>query len=117
MITTQLRHFKLWHAGRVKNWGLANYELTQIRATFEDATRLFPNILAANMTTLKQPADEVGSAIEAKDGAKFATAFDKLTAACNSCHQADGFGFIAIREPRLSPIETSPFSNESFSPK
>jgi len=27
MIATQLRHFKLWDAGRVKNWGLANYEL------------------------------------------------------------------------------------------
>jgi hypothetical protein len=116
MIATQLRHFKLWDAGRVKNWGLANYELAQIRASLEDATRLDPKTPVANTTTT-QPADEVGSAIEAKDSAKFAKAFDRLTSACNSCHQATGFGFIAIRSPRMSPLQTSPFSNESFSPK
>lgn len=26
---TQLRHFKLWYAGREKNWNLAKYELGQ----------------------------------------------------------------------------------------
>jgi cytochrome c553 len=115
MIATQLRHFKLWDAGRVKNWGLANYELALIRASLEYATRLDPNTPVANTTTT-QPADEVGSAIDAKDSAKFAKAFDRLTSACNSCHEAAGFGFIAIRPPRLSPLQTSPFSNESFSP-
>jgi len=117
MVATQLRHFKLWYAGRVKNWALANYELGQIRASFEDTTRLSPNIPVPNMTTITQPADEVASAIEAKDSAKFAMAYDRLTSACNSCHQAAGFGFVVIREPRMSPIQTSPFSDESFSPK
>jgi hypothetical protein len=117
MVSTQVRHFKLWYAGRVKNWRLANYELAQIRATFEDATRLASPIPAADMTTITQPADEVSSAIEAKDSAKFAKAFDRLTSACNNCHQAAGFDFIVIREPRLSPIMTSPLSNEAFSPK
>jgi hypothetical protein len=112
MVATQLRHFKLWCAGQVKNWPLANYELAQIRATFNDTTRLYPDIPAANMTTMADPADEVGSAIEAKDSGKFTKAFHRLTSACNSCHQAAGFGFIAIKEPR-----TSPFSDESFSPK
>jgi len=51
MVATQLRHFKLWYAGQVKNWPLANYELAQIRATFDDTTRLYPDIPAANMTT------------------------------------------------------------------
>ena len=37
MVVTQLRHFKLWYAGQVRNWELANYELAQIRASFEDA--------------------------------------------------------------------------------
>jgi hypothetical protein len=115
MIATQLRHFKLWDAGRLKNWPLANYELAQIRASLEEATKLDPNAPVENTTT--QPADGVGSAIEAKDSAEFAKAFDRFTSACNSCHQATGFGFIAIRSPRLSPMQTSPFSNESFSPK
>ena len=30
MVATQLSHFKLWYAGAVQNWPLANYELTQI---------------------------------------------------------------------------------------
>ena len=61
--------------------------------------------------------DDLDDAIKAKDSAKFANAYTKLTAACNSCHEADGFGFIKIREPRLSPLETSPFTDESFSGK
>ena len=101
----------------MKNWELANYELAQIGASFEDAARLFPNISAAPITTMTQPADEVRSAIEAKDSAKFAKAFDKLTLACNSCHQAAGVGFIAIREPRTSPMLTSPISDEAFRPR
>jgi cytochrome c553 len=62
------------------------------------------------------PTDDVEEAIKAKDGKKFARAFT-LTAACNSCHEADGFGFIKIRDPRLSPLETSSFSDESFPAK
>ncbi len=49
--------------------------------------------------------------------AGFASAYSKLTAACNNCHEATGFGFIKIRVPRLSPIETSPFSDELFTGK
>src|SRR4029077_20823806 len=43
MVATQLRHFKLWYAGIVQNWPLANYELTQIRDAITDTERLFAN--------------------------------------------------------------------------
>jgi hypothetical protein len=117
MMQIQLRHFKLWFAGRVKNWALADFELGQIRASFNDAMRIFPNIPLASDFMITQPADELDSAIDAKDSAKFAKAFDRLTAACNGCHEAASLGFIVIREPRMSPIETSPFSDEIFSPR
>jgi hypothetical protein len=117
MVATQLRHFKLWYAGQVRNWELANYELAQIRGSFENATQLFSNIPGADATKITQSAEEAGTAIATKNSAKFAKAYDGLTLACNSCHQAAGFGFIVIREPRMSPIQTSPFSNESFRPK
>jgi hypothetical protein len=117
MLATQLRHFKLWYAGRRKNWALASYELVQIRASFEDATRLYQNINLANQTATTQPVDELDSAIVAKDGVKFDKAYERLTSACNICHEAAGLGFIAIREPRLSPIQTSPFTDEAFTPK
>ncbi len=117
MMLTQLGHFKLWYAGAVQNWPLANYELAQIRANIIDAKRLYPNNSQSNMTMMTPAADDLDDAIKAKDSVKFRNAFGKLTSACNSCHEATGFGFIKIREPRLSPIETSPFSDESFSGK
>jgi hypothetical protein len=117
MMVTQLGHFKLWYAGAVQNWPLANYELTQIRANIVDAKKLYPNKSESNMSTMTPPADDLDDAIKAKDSAKFVKAFAKLTAACNSCHEATSVGFIKIRDPRLSPLETSPFSDESFSGK
>jgi hypothetical protein len=114
MVATQLSHFKLWYAGVVKNWPLANYELTQIRTGIDRARHLYPNNAQSNMTMMAPEVDEVANAIKAKDSVKFSAAFTKLTAACNACHEATGFGFITMRDPRLSPIETSPFSDESF---
>jgi hypothetical protein len=116
MVATQLRHFKLWYAGVVQNWPLANYELTQIRDVITDTERLYADKGGSKMSTMMTPpTDDLADAIKAKDGKKFASAFGKLTAACNSCHEAAGLGFIKIRDPRLSPLETSPLSNESFS--
>ena len=114
MVATQLNHFKLWYAGAVENWPLANYELAQIRTSIDRAMRLYPNNLKSNMTMMPPAVDEVDNAIKAKDSSKFSKAYSKLTAACNTCHEATGFGFIRMRDPTLSPIETSPFSDESF---
>jgi cytochrome c553 len=107
----------LWYAGAVQNWPLANYELEQIRASIRLAKTLFPDSDKSNMDSMAPAAEDLDKAIKAKDAAKFGSAFGKLTSACNACHQDTGFGFIKIREPRLSPIETSPFSDESFSGK
>jgi cytochrome c553 len=118
MVATQVRHFKLWYAGLVQNWPLANYELTQIRNVVNDTQRLFGNKGEAKLSAMMTPAtDELDQAIKAKDEQKFTKAFGKLTSACNSCHEAAGFEFIKIRVPRLSPLETSPLSDESFSGK
>jgi hypothetical protein len=117
MIEAQLRYFKLWYAGRENNWELADFEVEQIRESFDNAARIFPTIPLASKHMIMQPTSELDSAIEAKDGAKFAKAFDKLTAACNGCHEAARLGFIVVREPRMSPVETSPFADEIFSPR
>ncbi len=114
MILTQLAHFKLWYAGAVQNWPLANYELEQIRASINIAKTLYPDNDKSNMDRMRPIADDLDKAIRAKDAARFTSAYGKLTATCNNCHEATGFGFIKIRVPRLSPIETSPFSDEEF---
>ncbi|MFG1463962.1 hypothetical protein V5F77_13795 [Xanthobacter sp. DSM 24535] len=111
METMQLRHFKLWFAGRLGNWDLAEYELGQIRASFEDALMLYPGIPVADMSSMTEPAHLIGEAIRQKDGAKFAAAFHDMTGACNACHQSIGRGFIIVQVPT-----SSPFSNQSFAP-
>jgi cytochrome c553 len=115
MVATQLRHFKLWYAGTIGNWPLANYELMQIRSSIEDSKDLYPDKSKSDMSAMMPIANDLDNAIKAKDGVKFAAGFRKMTGACNACHEAAGVGFIKIRDPKLSPLETSPFSDESFS--
>ena len=113
----QLRHFKPWYAGNVRNWRLADYQLGQIKSSFQDVIKFYLNVPEANMITMIQPVEEIHTAIEAKDKTKFENAFEKLTSACDSCHKAIGLDFIEIRVPLTSLMMTSPFSNQSFSPK
>src|SRR5579862_4722083 len=40
MTATQLRHAKLWFAGKNRNWELAAYEVDEIKEGLEDATKL-----------------------------------------------------------------------------
>jgi len=56
MVRTQLRHFKLWYAGIVQNWPLANYELAQIRTDIDDAKSLYANNAGSDLTMMI-PAD------------------------------------------------------------
>ena len=42
MTATQLRHAKLWFAGKNSNWDLAAYEIDEIKEGLEDAQRQFP---------------------------------------------------------------------------
>ena len=116
METMQLRHFKLSYAGSVKNWKLADYELTEIKKSFRNAARFYPTFgnvaLAKLIDDISEPAlARIGDAIKAQDDAAFGRVFSQLTEACDSCHQAAGYGFITIRVPTASP-----FSNQSFPP-
>ena len=112
----QVSHFKLWLAGNLRNWPLAEYELSQMKATLQDAKTLFPNDLKADTSGMSQSAEQFRDAIKSKDGAKFDAAFRKFTSECNSCHERVGLGFIKIRIPVTSPMMTSPLSNQLFAP-
>ena len=112
----QVSHFKLWLAGNLRNWPLADYELSQMQATLQDARTLFPNDSKADTSAMSQSAEEFRDAIKSKDGAKFDGAFKKFTSECNSCHEGVGLKFIKIRVPVTSPMMTSPLSNQLFAP-
>jgi cytochrome c553 len=111
MGTIQLRHIKLWFAGRRGNWDLVSYELEHIRTSLEEAATLYHGIPADYVGATVDPIKAINAAIEAKDGAQFAKGFKELTAACNACHEGIGRGFIVIQVPTASP-----FSDQSFAP-
>ncbi len=112
MNTMQMRHLKLWFAGRSNNWPLASYEINLMTENFRDIAVLYPNVPVADVEMLIGPTEEISAAIKAKDAEKFSRTFATLTAACNSCHQAIGREYIVIQVPTASP-----FSNQAFPPK
>jgi hypothetical protein len=116
MTFTQIRHAKLWLAGNVGNWELADYEIDELKEGLEDVAKYVPTYKDMPVgklieSTIMKPIAEVEQAIKARDRSKFASAFDKLSQACNSCHQATNRSFIVIQRPA-----NSAFPNQSFTP-
>ena len=107
----QLRHIKLWFAGKARNWELATYEVDEIKASLETAADLYRGIPVELVTNTADPIQAIRDAIAAKDGAAFAKGYSDLTVACNACHQGIRRGFIVIQVPTASP-----FTDQSFSP-
>jgi hypothetical protein len=110
MTLQQLRHIKLWFAGRAGNWPLADYEIGELQEGFEDADKLVgggtvDKMVGAPMKALQKIVDD-------KDRAAFPAAFDKLSAGCNSCHHMLNHPFIAIQRPT-----SLPYSDQSFTPQ
>jgi hypothetical protein len=106
-----------WLAGQARNWELADYELTELKEVFSDVQDFVPryqNVPVGDMidAIITGTMTELDKAISARDFNAFSTAFDQLTTACNSCHQAANRPFITIRRPAQSS-----FSNQDFSPK
>jgi hypothetical protein len=117
MIATQIRHAKLWLAGNAGNWALADYQVDELKEGLEDAVKYFPvykDMPVGKMieTTAMPAIVDVEAAVKAHDRAKFISAFDKLTAACNTCHQSANRPFIVVQRPTGSV-----FPNQSFAPK
>lgn len=112
MTTVQLRHMKLWFAGKALNWELAAYELRQIKAGLVEAATLYPGIPVTNVTTMANPVQSIADAIEAKDAGRFTKAVVEMTDGCNACHKSTGRGFIVMRIPW-----DQPFSDQVFPPQ
>jgi hypothetical protein len=108
---TQLRHIKLWYAGRAHNWDLTNFEIGQIEETFGKAAMFYRNIPVEFIASIEKPLDTLRKAAAAKDAKLFAQGFADLSNACNSCHQAARVGFIVIQTPTSSPFADQRFDD------
>lgn len=114
---TQLsyRHGKLWFAGQAQNWELAAYELDEIKEGLDDIShyhpshhevRAIPEQIGRHMAV---PIEQTTQAIQSKNTDAFSAGYETITAGCNSCHQANGFGFNVIVTP-----QTNIYSNQQF---
>jgi hypothetical protein len=117
MIFTQIRHTKLWLAGNAGNWELADYEIDELKEVLENAAKHVPDYKGMPVGKMIEsaamaPIEDVEKAIKAKDRARFTTAYDQLTAACNACHMSANRPFIVIQRPSASG-----FPNQSFAPR
>ena len=109
MVLQQMRHIKLWFAGRADNWALADYEIDQLKDGFDDVDQ---RLSGGTVTKAVGPAiAALEKAVERKNRAAFANAFDQLSAGCNNCHRSLDHAFIVIQRPALLP-----YSNQSFAP-
>ena len=116
MTATQLRHAKLWLAGKQNNWDLAAYEIDEIKEGLEEAARLHPTFdgvpVAEMIKTIIDPRIErLEKAIDGKSSTQFVAAFDELTNGCNSCHAGASKPFIRIQRPSEPPL-----TNQNFAP-
>ena len=109
MIAIQLRHTKLWFAGKFGNWKLATYELDLMENALDQAMRLSsggaPDAIAKQASSLR-------ASIEAKNFGEFTKGFTALTGACNACHRATGHEFIAVGVPAYSPYPDQIFDDQ-----
>jgi hypothetical protein len=100
----QPRHIKLYYAGQAKNWGLAGFELNELRGALARVARTIPTYRRIDVDTavasiFADTIKSVDAAIKAADPAKFATAYGEMTAACNSCHVSMEHPFLVIKVP------------------
>jgi hypothetical protein len=110
MALQQMRHIKLWFAGRGGNWALADYEIDQLKDGFDDMNQLLGGDTVEK--AVGGPIAAIEKAVEAKDRAAFANAFDNLTAGCNSCHHSLDHAFIVIRRPKSLPYSDQVFATQ-----
>jgi len=110
----QPRHLKLWAAAQQRNWTLAAFQLNEMRSGFDKIAATIPKY--TNIDLGPTFISLMGSKIQAVNGAinnqnpmLFNTAFNDLTAACNSCHEALNHPYLVMKVP-----EVTGYPNQDF---
>ncbi|HET7557027.1 MAG TPA: hypothetical protein VFK08_03005 [Rhodanobacteraceae bacterium] len=113
MLLLELRHDRLWWAGEAGNWNLAYYMAGEIGEAVQgiietngDAAELQPQKLSEVMPAmLDAPLKNLMDAIGTHDKAKFARAYDDLSAACTGCHRVAGNPMLVIQRPKTPLLD------------
>jgi hypothetical protein len=115
-MTVQPRHIKVGLAGRAQNWSYAAYELHELQEAFDRVARVWPRwrsfpIAEMMKNVAAPPIAALESAIKARDAGRFNAAYQQLTEACDTCHQAADRAVIVIRVP-----DADMFPDQDFRP-
>ena len=114
--TVQPRHTKLGLAAHEGNWPYAAYELHELKEAFDRAAKTWPkwrtfSISEMMVSVTKEPMAALDQAIKAGDSSRVTTAYQQLTAACNTCHRSADRAVIVIQSPN-----SSSFPDQDFRP-
>lgn len=110
MAHQQERHIKLWFAGHAGNWPLADYEVGELSDGFDAIGKMLGGEIVKQH--VGAPLDALQKAVDGKDSAAFAAAYDTLSAGCNACHHTLDHAFIVIARPTGLP-----YSDQVFGPQ
>lgn len=116
MTLQQIRHTKLWLAAEARNWPLAAYEIKELQEGFDDVIKFHPTHQGAPVAPkdaiprmITVPLAQLQEIVDKKDAAAFAEAYDRITLACNECHEATNFGFNRVQRPAVNPYPNQVF--------
>lgn len=93
------RFTNTYRAANGGNWGLAQYQLKELREALEVAEATRPQRAGMLQAFERAHLNPVGEAIEKKDLAAFNPRFAQAVKGCNACHTALGMHFIRYRIP------------------
>ncbi|MDN4982182.1 c-type cytochrome [Bradyrhizobium sp. WYCCWR 13022] len=110
MTKLQLQHAKLWFAGKLSNWHLADYEVQQIGANLEAARKLLADPSQADRVQERLRA--VRKALQSKDVPAFMASYGALTNECNGCHRSSGYASIVMQIPLTLPVPNQLFVDQ-----
>jgi hypothetical protein len=116
MSGVQLHFGKLYYAARAANWGLAGFEIDEVKENLEKGAMMRPEEngvhLAGVVDAFEQTQIEaMKSAVAQRDTASLFGAYSDAILVCNSCHRNTGRPFIIITVPSAPPV-----SNQQWAP-
>src|SRR5580698_7219076 len=98
MMGIQVHHAKIWFAGKNQNWGLADFEVGEIKETLEDVKKYCTDRPEIKSLPIIYPAlDSLAGAVKAKNPQQFEKSFIFLTKSCNDCHITTHHEFNVIK--------------------
>jgi hypothetical protein len=99
MVEIGYRYQELYWAGVDSNWEYADYQVKKIDLALENALERRPKRRASAETLFVPVLGELEQAIALKERGAFEETFEGMSAACNSCHAAEGVASFHVDPP------------------